>query len=157
MRLFTTRQIIPAPLVEVFDFFSRAENLERITPPELRFEILTPTPIDMRPGALIDYRIRLGGVPMRWRTEITTWDPPHRFVDVQLRGPYRVWIHEHRFIDLGDETEMSDRVEYLAPGWLLEPLVDRLFVRPRVEAIFAHRARVIAEVFGEARTSRRAS
>lgn len=157
MRQFESRQIVPARLEDVFEFFSKAENLQRITPPELRFEILTPLPIDMHEGALIDYRIRLNGLPMKWRTEITLWEPPHRFIDTQLRGPYRHWIHEHRFRALGEETEMSDRVDYLAPGWLLEPLVDRFLVRRKVEAIFEHRARVIEEIFGGAKTSRRAS
>lgn len=157
MRRFEASQIVPARLEDVFDFFSRAENLQRITPEALRFEILTPLPIDMRVGALIDYRLRLNGLPIEWRTEITAWEPPYRFEDTQLRGPYRVWIHEHRFERHGDETRMSDRVDYLAPGWFLEPLIERLFVRGRVAAIFAHRARVIEEIFGPLRTSQRAS
>ncbi|HRI43738.1 MAG TPA: SRPBCC family protein [Fimbriimonadaceae bacterium] len=157
MRRFEGRQIVPARLEDVFEFFSKAENLQRITPPELRFEIVTPLPIDMHEGALIDYRIRLNGLPMNWRTEITLWEPPHRFIDTQLRGPYRVWIHEHRFRAVGGQTEVTDRVDYLAPGWLLEPLVDRLFVRRRVEAVFEHRARIIEEIFGRATTFRRVS
>jgi ligand-binding SRPBCC domain-containing protein len=95
--LFTleTRLFLPRPLEIVFPFFADAGNLEILTPPWLRFEIVTPRPIAMRAGALIEYRLRLHGVPLRWQSEITAWEPPHRFVDEQRRGPYRAWIHEH--------------------------------------------------------------
>lgn len=140
----TCRTTIPRPLGEVFPFFADCRNLERITPPDLRFSILTPDPIVMREGLLIDYRIRLGPLPMKWRTEITAWEPPHRFVDVQLAGPYRRWIHEHAFVGDGDVTRMTDRVDFLSPGGRL---AHALFINGKVRDIFRHRARVFAELF----------
>jgi len=130
---------------EVFGFFSNADNLASLTPPWVRFEILTPAPIEMGVGTLIDYRIRVRGVPMRWRTRIEVWEPPHRFVDVQIRGPYRFWRHEHRFESVADGTMVMDRVEYRAPvAWLTH----RLFVRRDVQRIFAFRESALGELFG---------
>ena len=147
VRSLNVETVLDAPLATVFDFFSRAENLERITPTKLRFEILTPLPIQMRPGALIDYKLRLFGFPMYWTTEITVWEPGVRFVDVQRKGPYKLWEHEHRFEAMDDKTRMTDSLRYEAPGGVLEPLVHALFVRRQVEAIFSHRAKVIKELF----------
>jgi len=144
-----TETLVPAPLDEVFEFFSRAENLEAITPEFLRFKILTPLPIEMKPGALIEYRLRLFGLPVRWVTKITVWEPGVRFVDVQLKGPYAKWEHEHRFAAEGGQTRMGDTVEYALPGGPLGPLVHALFVRKRVESIFSHRGDVIRRRFGE--------
>jgi ligand-binding SRPBCC domain-containing protein len=95
----TTEIRLPTPLVDVFEFFSDAYNLEEITPPWLHFSVQTPAPIEMKRGALIDYRLRLHGIPIHWRTEITAWEPPFRFVDEQLRGPYRYWRHERRIFE----------------------------------------------------------
>ncbi|MEZ5316387.1 MAG: SRPBCC family protein [Vicinamibacterales bacterium] len=138
----TARLELPLPLDRVFRFFGAAENLQRITPPELGFRILTPLPIEMRPGALIDYRIRLFGLPLRWRTEITEWDPPHRFVDIQLRGPYREWTHTHTFEPTPDGrgTIIHDHVQYQLP---LTPLGDLAWpiVRLQLRRIFAYRER----------------
>ncbi len=143
--LFTAELWLPAPPPELFSFFADARNLEQITPGWLKFSILTPTPIVMRPGALIDYRLRLHGFPVRWRTEITAWDPPDRFVDEQRRGPYRLWIHEHRFVERDGGTLATDLVKYAVPGGRL---VERLFVRRDIEAIFQFRREKLRAIFG---------
>ena len=147
MRTFELKQIqtFDRPLEEVFDFFAAAENLERITPPWLRFRALTPTPVEMRVGARIDYRIRLHGIPVLWQTEITAWEPPYRFVDEQKRGPYRLWVHEHVFTREGDGTRVEDNVTYAVPGGAI---VRRLFVQPELDRIFGYRRGVLeVEVF----------
>ena len=126
----------------VFSFFSDARNLELITPPMLSFSTLTPSPIVMKVGALIDYRLKIRGLPLRWRTEITAWDPPHRFEDTQLKGPYRQWIHEHLFFKDGDGTRMEDIVRYKVLGGRL---VNRLFVAPDVLRIFSYRNQILQE------------
>jgi len=133
-----------APLDVVFSFFSNARNLEKITPALLQFKILTPDPIEMKTDARIDYALRIHGIPMRWRTRITAWEPPHRFEDIQERGPYKQWIHEHHFVDEGTTTLMQDTVRYRVRGGAL---VHRFFVRRDVLAIFNHRKDIISEVF----------
>ena len=147
-------QWLPRPLAEVFAFFSDPANLNEITPPALSFHIITPRPIDMRPGALIDYRLRLRGIPMRWRTRITAFDPPRSFVDEQLKGPYGRWLHTHTFapetIDGVEGTRITDRVEYDLPRWCPGPinrLVHRLLVAPDLDRIFGYRQRVLATRF----------
>lgn len=138
--------IVPAPLDEVWPFFCDARNLERLTPSFLRFEVLTPEPIDMQKGTLIDYKLRIRGLPIRWRSEITAWEPQHRFVDEQRRGPYRCWIHEHTFEARGDETIARDYVQYDHVGG---SLVNRLMVGPDVGRIFAHREKMLRQIFGD--------
>ena len=138
---------VPYQPDEVFEFFSRAENLEHLTPPELKFRILTPTPIAMSQGTLIDYRITLGAMPMNWKTLISAWDPPLRFVDEQLRGPYLLWRHEHTFHPKQGGTMIRDQVVYRVPGWLLEPIVYALFVGRSLERIFDFRSEAIARRF----------
>jgi len=129
---------------EVFGFFADAKNLEAITPPLLRFTVLTPGPIEMRVGTLIQYRLRVHGLPVSWLTSIQAWEPPHRFVDVQLSGAYALWHHTHAFAADGPEhTRMTDTVRYAIGFGVLGELAHRLFVQRDVEAIFAHRARVI--------------
>ncbi|WP_419163989.1 SRPBCC family protein [Candidatus Palauibacter sp.] len=135
---------MPRPLGRTFEFFSDAHHLERITPPFVGFRILTPPPIEMRKGTQIDYRLRLRGVPLRWRSEMTRWDPPHGFVDEQRRGPYRKWIHEHCFREEDGGTRVEDHVTYAVPGGAL---VDRWFVRPDLDRIFEYRRHAIAELF----------
>lgn len=149
MKVHTLRRVtvINRPVTEVFDFFSKAENLELLTPAGLSFRIVSPLPIDMYEGRLIDYRIKVNGIPFKWRTEISKWDPPFCFTDRQLIGPYTKWHHTHYFKDLGTDTEMTDVVEYLSPGGWLEPLVHKLFVHRKVEHIFDYRERKLKELF----------
>jgi ligand-binding SRPBCC domain-containing protein len=143
--VYRAEQRFGRPPEALFPFFADAFNLERITPPFLRFRAVTPPPIRMGVGTLIDYRLRVHGVPLRWRTEITAWEPPRRFVDEQIRGPYRRWIHEHRFEPLvGGGTRMIDTVHYAAPGGRL---VERLVVDRDVASIFGYRRRVLEELF----------
>ena len=141
----TTELWVPSPIEEVFAFFSDAHNLEVLTPALLRFEVLTPAPIAMHPGTLIDYKLRLRGVPIRWRTEITQWDPPNSFVDTQLKGPYNLWHHTHRFEALEGGTRCEDEVLYRVFGGRL---IQWLIVRRDVEAIFAYRQEQMARLFG---------
>jgi ligand-binding SRPBCC domain-containing protein len=143
---FAADTFIPADRGEVFSFFSDAGNLMRLTPSSLGFEILTPGPIAMREGALIDYRIKLHRVPMRWRTRICKWDPPTGFVDEQLRGPYRLWVHSHFFADAPGGTAMRDVVRYALP---LPPFgeVALPFVRREIRGIFEFRRKAILEIF----------
>ena len=143
-RRFRDELLLPRPLAEIFPFFAEARNLERITPPWLKFEVLTPDPIAMRPGTLIDYRIRVHGVPIRWRTEIVAWEPPHRFIDTQLTGPYRLWHHTHTFEDRGDSTLCRDEVRYWPLGGAL---ADWLFVRRDVTTIFTYRRKSLLDLF----------
>ncbi|MEX0742105.1 MAG: SRPBCC family protein [Phycisphaeraceae bacterium] len=134
---------------ELFEFFSDPSNLGRITPPWLDFRILTPLPIDVCEGAQITYRLRLHHVPINWLTRITQWQPPHRFVDEQLAGPYRCWVHEHRLVEEGGQTIMYDRVQFLTRGpRALRHLVHRLFVNQRVREIFAYRQGCLSDLLG---------
>jgi ligand-binding SRPBCC domain-containing protein len=137
------------PLAEVFEFFSNAENLNKVTPTEVSFSMLTPMPVKMQVGALIDYRIILSGIPFFWRTQVSVWQPPYRFVDEQAKGPYVFWHHEHTFEDKGSYILMTDRLHYLSPGWFLEPLIDKLFIRPRIEKIWGYREQQFKVLFGE--------
>jgi ligand-binding SRPBCC domain-containing protein len=137
---------VPRPLDEVFAFFSNTANLERLTPPWLNFHILTPSPIDMHVGRLIDYRLRIRGVPVRWQSEITVWNPPREFADESRRGPYKYWRHRHWFVAEGDGTRVFDEVHYGVPGGAL---VHWLLVRRDVRKIFEFRQRVLREMFPE--------
>lgn len=144
----SSRQWVPAPMEECFAFFSDAANLEALTPPFLRFRILTPLPIEMRAGALIEYRLSLLGVPLPWLTRIADWRPGRGFTDVQLRGPYAKWVHRHAFTPADGGTWVRDEVEYALP---LAPLSDpahALFVRPRLREIFTYRRQAIARLLG---------
>jgi ligand-binding SRPBCC domain-containing protein len=149
MRLYHVRSSLwlPRPLADVFEFFADARNLELLTPPWLSFQILTTAPVTMRPGAQIAYRLKLHGIPLRWDSEITVWEPPSRFVDIQRRGPYRRWEHEHRFAEHEGGTLVSDHVTYAVWGGCL---VQRLLVGPDVRRIFAYRRARLAEIFGDA-------
>ena len=141
------RQRLSRPLEEVFPYFAEPRNLEQLTPPLLRFEVRTPGPLTMGTGLMIDYRLRLHGVPLRWQSEITAYEPGRRFVDEQRRGPYRYWIHEHGFAEQDGLTEVEDLVRYRPPGGRL---LHDWFVAPDLRRIFAYRRRVLAQRFGEA-------
>lgn len=136
---------VDSPRTEVFGFFADALQLEAITPPWIHFRVLTPVPIEMRSGTIIDYRLRIHGLPLRWRSRISVWEPPRRFVDEQLRGPYRSWRHEHRFEDCHGGTLITDHVEYRVRGGAL---VNRLFVQRDLERIFQFRLQALQQIFG---------
>ncbi len=142
-------QVLDHPVERIFPFFADAHNLEAITPAFLRFEVLTPRPIEMHSGLILEYRLRVHRVPIRWRTEIRDWDPPRRFVDTQLGGPYALWHHTHTFepLDGGRRTLCRDEVLYRPRGWLLAGLVNRLFVQKDVERIFRYRFEKLEEIF----------
>lgn len=134
---------LPRPRDEVFRLFTDAANLGALTPPRLHFRTFTPGPIAMRAGLRIDYGIRLHGIPIRWRSEVTAWDPPHRFVDEQVRGPYRRWTHEHTFTEERGGTLCRDRVEFEVPvGWLVG-----WFVMRDVKKIFEFRRQALLALF----------
>ena len=141
----TTEVVLPDSLANVFDFFADAFNLELITPPFLNFRVETDAPIDIKQGTLIDYRLRLHGFPIRWRSEICEWEPGVRFVDTQIRGPYKHWWHEHTFFEIDQQTtRMVDRVLYTVPGgkW-----INNFFVEKNLRRIFGYRQQIISKIF----------
>lgn len=138
---------LPAPRDQVFEFFSDATQLERLTPSWLKFSVLTPAPIKMQLGTLIDYKLCVHGIPMRWKSRISVWDPPYKFADEQLHGPYRHWHHVHTFADDGDGTICRDEVDYSFIGGAL---IHTLFVRRDLLKIFAFRTQVLQQIFAEA-------
>lgn len=146
VREFQSELWLPVHPEELFPFFADAGNLDAITPPWLHFRILTPRPIAMKMGALIDYQLRVRGLPLRWRTLIKEWEPPHRFMDEQVRGPYRQWVHEHTFEPRDGGTLVRDRVRYAVPfDWL----VHRWFVRRDIEGIFQFRGEALKKRFSK--------
>ena len=144
----TREQILPGAPDEVFGFFADAANLEAITPPWLRFRIVTPKPIHMAAGTLIEYRLALHRIPIRWLTRIEVWEPGERFVDVQLRGPYRLWHHTHSFEARDGGTLVRDRVRYALPLGPLGELAHRALVRRDLERIFDFRHERVARRLG---------
>ena len=145
--ILTRSLILDVPRERVFPFFADAGNLELITPPELGFNIITPSPIEMMKGTLIDYRLTMLGLPIKWRTEITEWDPPYRFVDIQIRGPYSQWIHTHTFTEIEpSKTLIEDEVRYRLP---LEPLGDlvHFLIERELERIFEFRRLSVIDHF----------
>ncbi len=149
MKIYELRRqtVIPRPVEEIFEWFGDARNLETLTPDFLHFKILTPTPIRMRPGARIEYSIRVHGFPVRWKTLIETWDAPKSFTDTQTSGPYRLWHHTHRFRAQDGGTWMEDVVRYALPFGPLGQLAHWLMVKHDVETIFDYRAAKIGELF----------
>jgi uncharacterized protein len=145
---FHAQQYVPHQLDEVFEFFSKAENLQELTPAWLHFQIFSVDPTPIRRGTLIRYSLRWRVFPIHWTTEIIEWDPPHRFVDIQLKGPYKLWHHEHRFVAEGSGARIFDEVQYMLPfgpfGWIAH----QVKVRKDVESIFAYRKTAVARLFG---------
>jgi ligand-binding SRPBCC domain-containing protein len=141
---FKTRLLLPVPRARLFEFFAEPGNLERITPPWLRFEMITSPTAAIKSGTLLDYRLRLRGIPMRWQSEITVWEPPSRFIDRQTRGPYSLWVHEHTFTERDGVTVVGDNVEYGVPGG---KIVQKFLVAPELERIFKYRHKILEALF----------
>jgi ligand-binding SRPBCC domain-containing protein len=141
---FESEICLPKGVDLIFPFFADARNLQVLTPPWLEFQMLTKGPILMHSGRLIDYRLRIRGIPLRWQTRIDVWDPPYRFVDSQLKGPYSFWRHEHLFVPERTGTRCIDQVQYAVPGG---PWVGRLLVRPDLERIFDFRRKKLKQLF----------
>jgi ligand-binding SRPBCC domain-containing protein len=144
--LLQTSLTLDLPRQEVFEFFSNAENLEKITPPGVGFEFITPPPIEMGVGTLIDYKLSLFGIPIKWRTEITKWDPPNEFEDIQVWGPYKQWIHRHTFKELGPRTTViEDVVRYRLPVGSFGDIA-HFIVEGQLAKIFAYREKRVLEI-----------
>jgi ligand-binding SRPBCC domain-containing protein len=150
MHVYTLRreQFVPVPREKVFAFFQQPENLETITPDNLAFKMLTPLPISMHPGAVIDYVIKMGIFPMRWTTIITNYQPPELFTDIQIRGPYAFWHHSHHFEESAEGTLIKDSVHYSMPLGTIGRLVHFLIVRRQLRKIFQYRQDQIQQIFG---------
>ena len=149
MKLYTleSNQFINKPIEEVFQFFSKPENLSVITPAKLGFKILSPNPIKMEVGRLIDYNIYLMGIPIHWRTLITDYEPPNMFVDQQIKGPYAIWHHTHTFHKGKGGVEIKDRVVYSIPFGFLGRLLNYLWIKRDLNNIFLYRKKVIDKLF----------
>jgi hypothetical protein len=145
--VFRAEQFVARDIDEVFTFFSRAENLQQLTPPWLHFRILGVDPNPIRKGTFIRYALRWRIFPIRWTSEIVEWNPPHRFADLQLKGPYRKWHHEHRFIAENGGTRIHDEVNYELPFGALGDLTHRLKVRRELETIFGYRRQAVDRIF----------
>jgi len=139
-----TSVTLPLGIDDTFAFFADASNLEKITPPELSFHILTPQPLEITEGTEIDYRLRLYGAPLNWRSRITNWNPPYRFIDQQIQGPYRLWVHLHQFYKQNRSTKIVDEVQYQFPLWPLGELAYP-FVAAQLRRIFRFRKQAIRE------------
>jgi ligand-binding SRPBCC domain-containing protein len=149
VHLLERTQRVALPVEQAFAFYGDARNLERITPPWLEFEVITPGEIEMGPGTLLDYRLKLHRVPVRWQTRIETWEPPVRFTDTQVRGPYSLWDHTHTFEEDGPgATVIHDRIRYSIPFGPVGELADRLLVRRDLRQIFDYRRDAIERELG---------
>jgi ligand-binding SRPBCC domain-containing protein len=146
IHLLERSQRVAVSVDQAFAFYGAGRNLEPLTPPWLHFEVTTPGPLTLEAGALLDYKLRLHGVPIRWTTLIETWEPPLRFVDSQAKGPYSLWEHTHLFEPDGDgATVIHDRVRYALPLGPLGTIAHRLFVRRDLKRIFDYRRDAVAE------------
>jgi ligand-binding SRPBCC domain-containing protein len=145
--VFRAEQVVPCQLNEVFEFFSKAENLQQLTPPWLNFRIVSVQPTPVRKGTLIQYSLRWRIVPIHWTTEIIDWEPPFRFIDLQLKGPYKLWRHEHHFAAEGNRTRITDEIQYLLPFGIVGRIVHTVKVKSDVEAIFDYRRAVVRKIF----------
>jgi ligand-binding SRPBCC domain-containing protein len=135
---------LPRSRDEIFSFFSDPTNLDRLTPPWLHFEMLTPKSVAMRAGTLLDYRLRLHGIPIHWQSEISEWEPPHRFIDRQTKGPYREWVHEHTFAAHDGGTLVGDSVSYAVPGGVI---IQKFLVAPDLDRVFRYRHKILEQLF----------
>ncbi len=151
MKVYTlTRELyIRKPLSEVFSFFDRPENLAVITPKMLDFKILTPQPIKMKMGAIVDYIIKISGISFHWRTIISSYDPPNCFIDEQIKGPYAFWHHKHTFTEFNDRTLMKDVVHYSLPFGFIGILAHRIYVKRNINYIFDCRIKAINNLFSK--------
>lgn len=147
----TATQTLQRPLHEVFPFFADAYNLEKLTPKFLKFRVLTPRPIDMRSGCVINYQLKVHHIPIRWKTTILDFDPPNKFIDTQDSGPYTLWHHTHTFesIDDGAATRCTDTVLYKPKGWILAPLINKYFVQREVANIFNYRFKMLESIYAD--------
>ena len=150
MRTYQLRKSIwlAQPRAKVFEFFSNPGNLDRLTPAWLKFAILTPETSQLKQGTLLDYRLRIRGMPIHWQSEIAVWEPPHRFVDRQTKGPYSLWVHEHTFEERNNGTLVGDNVEYAVPGGTI---VQKFLVAPDLERIFDYRHQILENLFNPAK------
>jgi ligand-binding SRPBCC domain-containing protein len=147
MYTFEQEQIINKKLADIFPFFTRPENLALLTPIWLKFNIRDKSSDDMKQGAEFKYTIKFYGIPMYWKTNITKFEPPYLFVDEQLKGPYKKWVHTHTFEEKGNTTIIRDKVEYDLYGWFLKPIIHELFVKKSIQKIFEYRNTVLREYF----------
>ncbi|MBL1214612.1 MAG: SRPBCC family protein [Ignavibacteriae bacterium] len=141
-----SEQIIKLPIEKVFSFFERPENLSLITPKWLKFNILTPEPLVMKSGAIFDYQIKIFGIPNRWKTLITDYDPPYKFVDEQAKGPYKKWIHTHTFEKIEGGTLVTDNVDYDLYGGAAAKIINEIYIKHSVKSIFTYRSKVLNEI-----------
>jgi len=139
-----TSQWLPDSIEKIFEFFSNPENLERLTPSKLQFQMLTPTPVEMKEGLELEYKLKVHNIPLRWTSLITNWDPPNQFVDEQLKGPYKSWVHTHKFTPCGSGTQVEDHVQFRVPGGRL---LEKLIVQKDLASVFNYRQQLLTEIF----------
>ena len=150
MHKYEVEVLVPESQEKVFDFFNRPENLVRLMPPFMKFSLLTPGKLVTKVGAVFDYQVRVFGVQNRWTTYISEYEAPHRFVDIQLKGPHSFWHHEHEFKSTEEGTLVIDKIHYLLPLGILGRVANKIIMEPIVKALFRHRLKVMQDVFNEA-------